>query len=108
MALPIVGLCELGNCPQTTGCGILRGTARPKIGAYLNLVAFYAVGMPVGGILAFWFGLGLNGLWLGTLAAQLTCVISMMVAISSINWELEAGRAKELTSVDGGSGSDND
>lgn len=24
--MPIMGLCELGNCPQTTGCGILRGT----------------------------------------------------------------------------------
>ncbi|KAG6384029.1 hypothetical protein SASPL_156181 [Salvia splendens] len=31
--LPIIGLCELGNCPQTTGCGVLRGTARPKMGA---------------------------------------------------------------------------
>ncbi|KAJ6744845.1 MULTIDRUG RESISTANCE PROTEIN [Salix purpurea] len=31
--LPIIGLCELGNCPQTTGCGILRATARPAIGA---------------------------------------------------------------------------
>lgn len=30
LVLPIVGLCELGNCPQTTGCGVLRGTARPK------------------------------------------------------------------------------
>ncbi|OMO50861.1 Multi antimicrobial extrusion protein [Corchorus capsularis] len=24
VALPIAGLCELGNCPQTTGCGVLR------------------------------------------------------------------------------------
>jgi hypothetical protein len=23
-AMPIIGLCELGNCPQTTGCGVLR------------------------------------------------------------------------------------
>jgi MATE family multidrug resistance protein len=27
IAMPIVGLCELGNCPQTTGCGVLRGSA---------------------------------------------------------------------------------
>ncbi|KAL9410279.1 hypothetical protein AB3S75_044111 [Citrus x aurantiifolia] len=27
--LPIIGLCELANCPQTTSCGILRGSARP-------------------------------------------------------------------------------
>ncbi|KAI9082714.1 hypothetical protein K1719_035288 [Acacia pycnantha] len=35
--LPIIGLCELGNCPQTTVCGVLRGTARPKLGANINL-----------------------------------------------------------------------
>ena len=41
MVLPIIGLCELGNCPQTTGCGVLRGTARPKLGANINLSCFY-------------------------------------------------------------------
>lgn len=29
--LPIIGLCELANCPQTTCCGALRGSARPSI-----------------------------------------------------------------------------
>jgi multidrug resistance protein, MATE family len=42
-----LGMCELGNCPQTTGCGVLRGSARPKIGANVNLGSFYVVGMPV-------------------------------------------------------------
>ncbi|KAF2323899.1 hypothetical protein GH714_003842 [Hevea brasiliensis] len=41
VALPIAGLCELGNCPQTTGCGVLRGSARPTIGANINLGSFY-------------------------------------------------------------------
>ncbi|VVB15669.1 unnamed protein product [Arabis nemorensis] len=103
MALPIVGLCELGNCPQTTGCGVLRGSARPKIGANINLSAFYAVGMPVGAGMAFWFGFGFKGLWLGMLAAQVSCVIGMMVAMCRTNWELEAERAKKLTAVDCGS-----
>ncbi|KAL1198315.1 Protein DETOXIFICATION 50 [Cardamine amara subsp. amara] len=106
LALPIVGLCELGNCPQTTGCGVLRGSARPKIGANINGVAFYAVGIPVGAVLAFWFGFGFKGLWLGMLAAQIICVVGMMVATCRTNWELEAERAKELTAVNGGDGED--
>nr|GFA91098.1 protein DETOXIFICATION 51-like [Tanacetum cinerariifolium] len=40
-ALPIIGLCELGNCPQTVGCGVVRGTARPTTAANVNLGAFY-------------------------------------------------------------------
>ncbi|MBA0820893.1 hypothetical protein Goarm_017782, partial [Gossypium armourianum] len=45
IALPILGLCELGNCPQTVGCGVLRGSARPSTAANVNLGAFYLVGM---------------------------------------------------------------
>ncbi|MBA0566017.1 hypothetical protein Golob_010868, partial [Gossypium lobatum] len=53
VALPIAGLCELGNCPQTTGCGVLRGSARPTIGANINLGSFYFVGMPVAILMGF-------------------------------------------------------
>ena len=48
VAFPITGLCELGNCPQTAGCGVLCGSARPASGTRINLV-----GMPVGVALAF-------------------------------------------------------
>ncbi|KAI9156412.1 hypothetical protein LWI28_005929 [Acer negundo] len=37
-ALPIVGICELGNSPQTASCGILTGSARPRSGACINFV----------------------------------------------------------------------
>ncbi|KAI4357108.1 hypothetical protein L6164_001077 [Bauhinia variegata] len=43
--LPIVGLCELGNCPQTTICGVLRGSTRPSYAVKINLGSFYAVGL---------------------------------------------------------------
>ncbi|CAH8383178.1 unnamed protein product [Eruca vesicaria subsp. sativa] len=100
--LPIVGLCELGNCPQTVACGVLKGSARAKTGAVINSVAFYVVGLVVGIVLAFPLGYGLKGLWLGMLAAQITCGMGMMVVVYRTDWELEAERAKELTSVDAG------
>ncbi|XP_018464639.2 protein DETOXIFICATION 50-like [Raphanus sativus] len=98
--VPIVSLCELGNCTQTTVCGVLRGSARPRTGAFINAAAFYVVGFPVAYFTAFWFEFGLMGLWLGMLAAQITCVIGMMVAMYMTDWEREAERAGELTSVD--------
>lgn len=97
LVLPIIGLCELGNCPQTTGCGVLRGTARPKIGAHINLGCFYLVGMPVAVWLGFFGGFDFKGLWLGLLAAQGTCVVTMMVVLNRTNWEFQAQRAKNLT-----------
>ncbi|XP_057950875.1 protein DETOXIFICATION 49-like [Malania oleifera] len=95
--LPIIGLCELGNCPQTTGCGVLRGTARPKVGANINLGCFYMVGMPVAVVLGFFAGFDFEGLWLGLLAAQASCVVTMLIVLVRTDWEYEAHRAKGLT-----------
>ncbi|KAF2297661.1 hypothetical protein GH714_002014 [Hevea brasiliensis] len=97
MVLPIIGLCELGNCPQTTGCGVLRGTARPKMGANINLGCFYLVGMPVAIWLSFYAGFDFKGLWLGLLAAQGSCVATMLLVLTRTDWERQALRAKELT-----------
>ncbi|MQL83610.1 hypothetical protein Taro_016093 [Colocasia esculenta] len=97
--LPIIGMCELGNCPQTTGCGVLRGSARPRTGANINLGSFYGVGMPVAVGLAFFAGFDFEGLWLGMLAAQATCVVLMLAVIARTNWDAEAERAQRLTGV---------
>ncbi|KAK9063226.1 hypothetical protein SSX86_017096 [Deinandra increscens subsp. villosa] len=100
LVLPLIGLCELGNCPQTTGCGVLRGTARPKIGANINLGCFYVVGMPVAVVLGFVMGFDFEGLWLGMLAAQMSCVVVMVAVLGRMDWEAEAERAKEM--INGG------
>lgn len=101
--MPIMGLCELGNCPQTTGCGVLRGSARPATGARINLLSFYLVGTPVAVGLAFWFKVGFEGLWYGLLTAQAACVVSVLtVVVGRTDWEVEALRAKKLTNSDSG------
>ncbi|CAN4080774.1 unnamed protein product [Withania somnifera] len=97
LVLPIIGLCELGNCPQTTGCGVLRGTARPKVGANINLGCFYLIGMPVAVGLSFYLGFDFEGLWLGLLAAQASCMVTMLLVLLHTDWDFEALRAEELT-----------
>ncbi|KAI4357119.1 hypothetical protein L6164_001087 [Bauhinia variegata] len=99
--LPIVGLCELGNCPQTTICGVLRGSARPSYAAMINLLSFYAVGLPVSLIMGFVLRMGFLGLWLGLLAAQVVCAVVMIIVLFRTDWELQAKKARELTSNEG-------
>ncbi|CAD6215366.1 unnamed protein product [Miscanthus lutarioriparius] len=101
-AMPVVGLCELGNCPQTTGCGVLRGTARPAVGARINLLSFYLVGTPVAVYLAFGApGVGFRGLWYGLLSAQASCVALVLAAVVwRTDWRVEAMRAKKLTGLE--------
>ncbi|GMI91042.1 BUSH-AND-CHLOROTIC-DWARF 1, ZRIZI, Arabidopsis abnormal shoot4 [Hibiscus trionum] len=97
VALPIAGLCELGNCPQTTGCGVLRGSARPTTGANINLGSFYLVGMPVAILMGFVFKMGFAGLWLGLLAAQASCASLMLVVLWKTDWIVQVERARVLT-----------
>ncbi|KAL5557025.1 hypothetical protein UlMin_039261 [Ulmus minor] len=94
--LPIVGLCELGNCPQTTVCGVLRGSARAKLSVYINVGSFYVVGLPVSFLLAFGMDKGLVGWCYGLLAAQLVCAVLMVRALLLTNWEEHAENAKLL------------
>jgi MATE family multidrug resistance protein len=96
-ALPILGLCELGNCPQTVGCGVLRGSARPSTAANVNLSAFYLVGMPVAIGLGFWLGVGFNGLWIGLLSAQICCAGLMLYVVGTTDWDFQAQRAQALS-----------
>ncbi|CAL5013933.1 unnamed protein product [Urochloa decumbens] len=99
-ALPILGAAELGNCPQTAGCGVLRGSARPGEAARINAAAFYGVGMPAALALAFRPArLDFAGMWAGMLAAQLVCAALMLRAVRRTDWDVQADRARDLTAV---------
>ncbi|KAL3525697.1 hypothetical protein ACH5RR_014069 [Cinchona calisaya] len=100
LLMPVVGLCELGNCPQTAGCGVLRGCARPTMAASINLGSFYGVGLPLAIAMGFGLGKGLLGLWLGLLVAQAVCAVLMVFVLRRTDWIVQANRARELTGIE--------
>ncbi|TKY45111.1 Multidrug and toxin extrusion protein 1 [Spatholobus suberectus] len=55
--------------------------------------------MPVSIWLAFFTGYDFQGLWLGLLAAQGSCAVTMLVVLCRTDWEFEAKRAKKLTGM---------
>lgn len=99
--LPIIGLCELANCPQTTSCGVLRGSARPGVGATINFYSFYLVGTPMAIVLSFVWKLGFTGLCYGLLGAQIACAVSILTVVYKTNWERESLKAKNLVGRSG-------
>lgn len=66
---------------------ITRGSGWQKIGAITNLVAYYAVGIPVA--LLFGFGLNFNGkgLWIGILTGSTLQTITLALLTAFTNWE---------------------
>lgn len=55
--------------------GVLRGAGRQTLGAAMNLLTFWVLGLPLAALLAFKAGWGIAGLWSG-LATATTLEVS--------------------------------
>jgi MATE family multidrug resistance protein len=50
---------------QVTGMGVLRGAADTRVPMVIAAVGYWALGLPIGYVLAFPLGLGPRGIWMG-------------------------------------------
>ena len=73
-----------------------RGSGWQDIGAYLNLEAYYLVGVPVGVVLAFVVYLKWKGLWIRILTGS--TVQAFLLALKTIftNWEKHVISTKKI------------
>ncbi|GMH09475.1 hypothetical protein Nepgr_011316 [Nepenthes gracilis] len=92
----LMALIETLNFPLVVSGGIIRGTARPRLGMYANVAGFYLLALPLGVALAFTARLGLGGLLMGFMAGTAACLILSVVFIAGIDWAEEAGKAQVL------------
>lgn len=67
--------------------GVLRGQGRQKIGGILNLISYYLIALPVAFLCAFYFKLGLLGLWIGMIIALFFISVSQYYFVATSNWE---------------------
>jgi MATE family multidrug resistance protein len=76
--LIIAGFFQLSDGIQVVGLGALRGMADVKIPTIVTLIAYWVIGLPGGYVLAFSFGMGEVGIWIGLLVG-LTITGAMLV-----------------------------
>ncbi|BAF19603.1 Os06g0495100 [Oryza sativa Japonica Group] len=74
--------------------GVARGCGWQKIGACVNLGAYYIVGIPSAYLIAFILHLSGMGLWLGITCGILVQVVLLMAFTLCTNWDKEAANAK--------------
>uniref|UniRef100_A0A0D3FUV3 Protein DETOXIFICATION n=1 Tax=Oryza barthii TaxID=65489 RepID=A0A0D3FUV3_9ORYZ len=75
--------------------GVARGCGWQKVGAIVNLGAYYLVGIPAALCFAFVYHLGGMGLWLGIMCALIVQMLLLLAITVCTNWEKEALKAKE-------------
>ncbi|CAL5042945.1 unnamed protein product [Urochloa decumbens] len=79
---------------MTVLSGVARGCGWQKIGACINLGAYYIVGIPSAYILGFVLCLGGMGLWMGINCGLLVQLLLLMIVTMCTDWDKEAAKAK--------------
>ncbi|KAM1026524.1 hypothetical protein ACFX15_038814 [Malus domestica] len=93
--MPILATSNFLDGLQCVLSGTARGCGWQKIGAYVNLGAYYLVGIPLAILMAFVLHVGGKGLWLGIICALIVQVLLLLTVTIRTNWEKEANKATE-------------
>ncbi|KAI5934735.1 Multidrug and toxin extrusion protein 1 [Manis javanica] len=85
--VPISAVSHLFDGLACTSGGILRGSGNQKVGAVINAIGYYVLGLPIGISLMFAANLGVIGLWSGIIicvSAQAACFLGF---IAWLDWK---------------------
>ncbi|KAK9013124.1 hypothetical protein V6N11_041145 [Hibiscus sabdariffa] len=80
---------------QAVLSGVARGTGWQHIGAYVNLGAYYLVGIPVAALLCFVANLRGKGLWTGIVCGTTVQALVLALVTAFTNWQKQASNARE-------------
>ncbi|KAK8914190.1 MATE efflux family protein 5 [Platanthera zijinensis] len=85
--IPLVSISVIMDSCQGVLSGIARGCGWQHIGAYVNLGAYYLVGIPTAVVLAFVVHVGGMGLWIGILSGSVIQCVLLALITAFTNWQ---------------------
>ncbi|KAL7616504.1 hypothetical protein Lser_V15G01065 [Lactuca serriola] len=91
--MPILALSNFCDGIQGVLSGIVRGCGWQKIGAFVNLGAYYLVGLPFAILWTFVFSYGGKGLWMGIIGGSGIQALLFIYIVMHTNWDQEAKKA---------------
>ncbi|WP_343521783.1 MATE family efflux transporter [Pedobacter sp.] len=89
--LIIAGFFQLFDGTQVVGLGVLRGMGDVNIPTIITFLAYWVVGIPIGYLLGFHFGLGVNGIWYGLTLGLLTASVLLFLRFQNKTRSLKEG-----------------
>lgn len=76
--LAVAAVFQIADGAQAVGAGMLRGLQDARVPMMYALLGYWGIGLPLGVVLAFFFGLAGMGIWIG-LATGLAAVAILMI-----------------------------
>ncbi|PRQ37514.1 putative multi antimicrobial extrusion protein [Rosa chinensis] len=93
--LIFVAISHFVDGPQSVLSGVIRGSGQQKIGAYVNLGAYYLLGIPIGLVFAFGLHIGGKGLWIGIVVALFVQALCLAIIVICTDWDKEVKKASD-------------
>lgn len=84
--LSIVGINQFWDVFNVLGAACLRAQGRQKIGGYLSICAYYAIGMPLACLLGFKLQLEVRGFWMGLGIGIFILAAGELLCVYNSNW----------------------
>jgi MATE family multidrug resistance protein len=77
--LAVAALFQMADAMQVMALGLLRGIRDTRVPMWAATISYWLIGIPTSYVLAFPFGLGGVGLWLGLVTGLMAAAMSMML-----------------------------
>ncbi|XP_021550189.1 multidrug and toxin extrusion protein 1 [Neomonachus schauinslandi] len=85
--IPFSAISHLFEALACTGGGVLRGSGNQRVGAIVNTIGYYMIGLPIGISLMFVARMGVLGLWSGIIICAITQSLCFLGFIAQLNWK---------------------
>ncbi|PON56427.1 Multi antimicrobial extrusion protein [Parasponia andersonii] len=92
---PLLAMSVLLNGIQPILSGVAIGSGWQALVAYVNLTAYYAVGLPIGCVLGFKTSLGVAGIWWGMVIGVFLQTVTLIILTARTNWDVEVIKAAD-------------
>ncbi|KAL3522009.1 hypothetical protein ACH5RR_014843 [Cinchona calisaya] len=92
---PLLAVSIILNGIQPVLSGVAVGCGWQKFVAYVNIGCYYALGVPLGSLLAFKFNLGAKGIWSGMLGGTAMQTLILLWVTCRTNWDREVEKARK-------------
>ncbi|XP_027366950.1 protein DETOXIFICATION 16-like isoform X1 [Abrus precatorius] len=95
--MPLLALSDFLDGFQCVLSGAARGCGWQNLCAFINLGAYYVVGIPSAILFAFVFHIGGMGLWMGIICGLSVQGIALIIVNAYTDWDREAMKAVHMT-----------